>query len=134
MNVGGKEVAESARLIIEERREAVCMDSLPPLRMAALPVVPNEKSLGDPNYTCLKLRFHLPDFIARAAMFTTTSGLASKMTNNTPIGQVTRYSSNPSSNSFAYVVIPVGDGKAATSAIPESMASNLPGRERSRRE
>ena len=34
--------------------------------------------------------FHSPDLMARAAMFTTTSGRASKMTSRTPIGQETR--------------------------------------------
>ncbi len=77
MNVGGKDVVARALEMSWERRLAVCNDSLPPLRIAAL-----------------------PDLMARAAMFTTTSGRASKMTSKTPIGQVTRYSSSPSSSSL----------------------------------
>lgn len=42
-----------------------------------------------------------PDLIARAVMLTMTSGLASKMTKSTPIGQVTLFSSKPSSNFLA---------------------------------
>lgn len=82
----------------------------------------------------LDIGVDIPDFIANAAMFTTTSGLASKITSSTPIGHVTRCSSKPGPSSFANVTCPVGNGNAATSDIPFSMASNLPGRERSSRE
>lgn len=75
-----------------------------------------------------------PDLIARAAIFTTTSGLASKMTNKTPIGQVTRYKSNPGPSSFAKVTIPVGAGRFATSVIPCNIESYFPGLLRSNRE
>lgn len=72
--------------------------------------------------------------MANAAIFTTTSGLASKMTNNTPIGHVTLCRSSPGPSSLANVTMPVGEGKAATSVMPRSMAAYLPGRERSSRE
>ena len=75
-----------------------------------------------------------PDLMARAAMFTTTSGRASKMTNKTPMGQVTRWSSSPGPSSLAKVTKPVGTGNAATSVMPCSIASYFPGLERSRRE
>lgn len=72
--------------------------------------------------------------MAKAAMLTTTSGLASKMTKSTPTGQVTRCSSSSGPSSLAKVTMPVGAGKAATSVMPWSIESYLPGRERSKRE
>jgi hypothetical protein len=72
--------------------------------------------------------------MARAAILTTTSGLASKMTRRTPTGHVTRCSSSSGPSSFANVTIPVGAGRAATSTIPCSMASYFPALERSKRD
>ena len=41
------------------------------------------------------------------------------------MGQETRYNSSSSSNSEAYVIFPVGSGRAATSSIPWSVDSHL---------
>lgn len=109
-NVDGIDVLASASAMIFDKSVAVWILSLPPFRMAAL-----------------------PDLIASAAMFTTTSGRASKMTSSTPTGQVTRCSASPGPSSFANVTCPVGRGSDATSLIPCSIASYLPARERSRR-
>ena len=59
------------------------VDSLPPLRMAAL-----------------------PDLMAREAMLAMTSGRASKMMRRTPMGQVTRSSVRPSSSFVRRVILP----------------------------
>lgn len=106
MYVSGRDVDARARWITADRRVAVCLDSLPPLRMAAFPTTPlmgrtsmREASKG------------VPDFIAKVAMLTTTSGRASKMTKSTPIGQVIRYNSRSSSNSLAYVIFSVGSSR-----------------------
>lgn len=87
-----------------------CRDSLPPLRMAAL-----------------------PDLIARAVMLAMTSGRASKMTSRTPTGQVSRYSSRLSSSFRARVTFPTGSSREATSRIPCSMESYLSPVDRSSR-
>jgi len=73
----------------------------------------------------------VPDLMARAAILTTTSGLASKITSSTPTGQVTRCSSSSGPISFANVTIPVGAGRTPTSVIPCNIASYLPGLVRS---
>jgi hypothetical protein len=108
MNVGGIGVGARAEEMRDERIVAVWMDSLPPFSIAALPTCqPIFKmlvlSLGWRDEVSTEGRGDIPDLIANAAMLTTTSGLASKMTNKTPIGQVTLCSSNPGPNSFANV-------------------------------
>jgi len=126
MYVSGRDVDASARCITADRRVAVFLDSLPPLRIAAFPTTPvtyhpsmNDWSRG------------VPDFIARVAMLTTTSGRASKMTKSTPIGQVIRYNSRSSSSSFANVTFPVGSSRSETSETPLTIASHLSPLERS---
>ena len=120
MYVSGREVDASARWITADRRVAVFLDSLPPLRIAAFP--------DDPYYRFLptsRAGQSVPDFIAKVAMLTTTSGRASKMTRSTPIGQVILYNSRSSSNSLAYVMFPVGSSRLDTSETPWSIASHL---------
>lgn len=86
MKVRGREVVDKALEMRVERKVVVWRDSFPPFRIAALPT----QLISSALYWTDERPTDQPDLIARAVMLTTTSGRASKMTNNTPRGQVTR--------------------------------------------
>jgi len=68
--------------------------------------------LGDRAYCMVIVPFKIaafPDLIARDAIFAMTSGRASKMMRSTPMGQLTRSSTRPSSSSVRRSILPTKD-------------------------
>ena len=61
----------------------------------------------------------LPDLMASDAILAITSGRASKMMSKTPIGQLTRSRSRPSSRRVFNVVLPTRSYRAFESLAPQ---------------
>ena len=94
--------ADSAPCIAATSAAFVCAASLPPLRMTAF-----------------------ADLSASALICTAASGRDSKITQSTPIGHDTRYSSSPASSSVARCTTPTGSASARTSSTFRSIPSNF---------
>ena len=98
----GSPASMPALLITDAKALLVLIASEPPFRKTALPL-----------------------FMQRDAIWTRASGLLSKITPITPIGQVTRVSSSPSSRSVLKVILPTGSARPIRLSIPETTSFSL---------
>ena len=98
----GSPASIPALLITEARALFVFIASDPPLRNTAFPLL-----------------------IQRDAICTNASGLLSKITPITPMGQVTRVSSRPSSRVVLKVILPTGSLRPIRLSMPETTSVSL---------
>ena len=98
----GSPASMPALLITEARALLVLIASDPPLRNTALPLL-----------------------IQSDAIWTSASGLLSKITPMTPIGHVTLVSSRPSSKVVLNVTLPTGSLRSIRLSIPETTSLSL---------
>lgn len=112
MEVFGTCVVERAVDIVSAIALNDWVVSLPPVECLAL----WDYEMGM-NRTRKPLRMAaLPDLIANEAILAMTSGRASKMIRRVPIGQVTRFSSRPSSSRVRRVTLPTTSHRVLRSA------------------